>query len=1083
MRQFFTVLVLLLNQLCAYSAGPEIILTTGHTDQVTCLATSHDGKYLASGSLDKNVKIWDIATTKEFASLTGNDRTVSFLKFHPTKYLIGALFNSEQFKLFDVNGNIVFTLLEKTFSDQFYFSKNGAEILLFESNQFARWYNVSNGEMIRELEISLLHKLTYDPDKEIIYGVGLDGKMYHLNAQTGELIKAVTLFDTNIYPVTRLAFDKNHRYIAMAHPTDNQIYVYDVLESRQAYVLTGNTIRVRDMIFSKNGDVLFSVDFNGDLKSWDIKTGKLIKSGKAGSFSPAWLETSPREDVIMVADYKEVCYVDATTFSILKVFKSKAHRIVNFSYSPKMEIIATAADDITLKLWDLKQNKIVASLPGFFPCEFSPVENVLVTMHYSLKLAVYNPLTGEVTKYLDPEGELITNLTISIDGDFVAGAGWGGVIRVWNLESGKLVSKLKGHENGIYNLSFSPDGTTLASAGLDQTIRIWNVKKEKLLHTIKNHEVLASDVKFSPDGNWLASVGWDKKIFLYKTTDWTLNKTLQGHKNVILDVDFSPDSKYIATSAGNGAVGESDNSIMVWDVNDGRLICQLNNPSGQINRSIFDQRPGYLYSCSNDGMVKYWDYLRCEEVAAFMAFNATDYMITTPQMNYMCSKNALQGVGFKWNNELYSFDQFDLQYNRPDIVMKATAKSSENLINAYTYLYKKRLKKNDCQDDFSTSYDVPTVEIEKTTINYFTNTPTTSIKIKAYDKEFPLKKIIISVNGVPISEKTIEQDKTKLLSVQLSEEIHLLSGKNVIDVTAINSNGAESFADRVEITRQAKTTEETGKLYVYTIGISEYADSKFNLTYASKDALDLATKFKQANLGFTENITQSFTNQQFGINDFAALRQKLEQANPQDMVVLFFAGHGILDKEFNYFFCPYNMDFNNPSKAGLSFDELEKALKKCKAYRKLLIMDSCHSGEIDKDEIASVQESSMDNEGDIKFRSAGMEIILQNEFGLANTQHLMETVFADTRNETGATAITSAGGAEFAIESAEWKNGLFSYCLLNALTNPATDTDKNGEVSVGELRTKTYADVKEKSKGKQQPTTRSENVLLDFRVW
>jgi uncharacterized caspase-like protein len=122
--------------------------------------------------------------------------------------------------------------------------------------------------------------------------------------------------------------------------------------------------------------------------------------------------------------------------------------------------------------------------------------------------------------------------------------------------------------------------------------------------------------------------------------------------------------------------------------------------------------------------------------------------------------------------------------------------------------------------------------------------------------------------------------------------------------------------------------------------------------------------------------------------------------------------------------------------------------------------------------------------GEITFRSAGAGVITKsNNLGLKNTSELTKELFTDLRRGTGATVVSSAGGGEYAMESGEWKNGLFTYSLINGIQSKKADLDKDGKIMLSELQKYVQTQVVELSGGKQQPTSRIENIAMDFRVW
>ena len=95
---------------------------------------------------------------------------------------------------------------------------------------------------------------------------------------------------------------------------------------------------------------------------------------------------------------------------------------------------------------------------------------------------------------------------------------------------------------------------------------------------------------------------------------------------------------------------------------------------------------------------------------------------------------------------------------------------------------------------------------------------------------------------------------------------------------------------------------------------------------------------------------------------------------------------------------------------------------------------------------------------------------------------LLAQLFADLRRGSGAAVISSASGAEFALESARWQNGVFTYSVLQGLGSGAADLDQDGTIRVSELRDYVVGEVHRLTQGKQTPTSRRENLDFDFPV-
>ena len=95
------------------------------------------------------------------------------------------------------------------------------------------------------------------------------------------------------------------------------------------------------------------------------------------------------------------------------------------------------------------------------------------------------------------------------------------------------------------------------------------------------------------------------------------------------------------------------------------------------------------------------------------------------------------------------------------------------------------------------------------------------------------------------------------------------------------------------------------------------------------------------------------------------------------------------------------------------------------------------------------------------------------------TRHLLTHIAAIF----AAVVIASASGKEFAYESNEWRNGVFTYALLEGLKSKSADRNSDGQITVSELKDYVTQRVQFLTSGKQTPTSRRENLDFDFRVW
>ena len=155
------------------------------------------------------------------------------------------------------------------------------------------------------------------------------------------------------------------------------------------------------------------------------------------------------------------------------------------------------------------------------------------------------------------------------------------------------------------------------------------------------------------------------------------------------------------------------------------------------------------------------------------------------------------------------------------------------------------------------------------------------------------------------------------------------------------------------------------------------------------------------------------------------------------------------------------------------------------ARRKILLLDTCHAGEVDKAEIENLKISVPKSEGVVKgieIAARSDKVILDNN-GLAKIDEITTELFADLRLGSGAIIVSASGGLEYAYESPKWSGGVFTYAIRLGLEEMKADANRDGKITIAELREFVGKNVFELTEGRQKPNTRGESVEFDFRVY
>lgn len=454
--------------------------------------------------------------------------------------------------------------------------------------------------------------------------------------------------------------------------------------------------------------------------------------------------------------------------------------------------------------------------------------------------------------------------------------------------------------------------------------------------------------------------------------------------------------------------------------------------------------------------------------------DTTDYVFVLENGYYMGSKQGAQGLHYVINNDVLSFGQLDVKYNRPDIVLEAIGRADSSLIRSYKRAYDKRIEKLGIDTtSFRSGYSIPESDwVDREKIKDEQPDGTLPLQLKGSDKTYMLDRYQVWVNGSPLYgkggisiRKKVKKEMTATVNINLSD------GENRIEASVMNVNGTESYRSPLIV---HYTPEKPSGALLYFIGLAtdRFSDPQYNLRYSVKDIRDLAFMLK-ARYG-NRMVIDTLFNEEVTKDHIKALKQKLTKTNINDKVLISFSGHGLFSSTYDYFLSSYDIQFDKPEQNGIPYELLEDLLDGIPARKKLMMLDACHSGEVDKSELRQLDsiKNTLGLKGikPVKYKNAPGEMKLRNGF------ELMQDLFVNVDKNTGATIISAAGGTQFALEKGSLENGVFTYSILECM-------QQREHATVSELKKYVNRRVPELTGGLQQPTAREENIDNDWMLW
>lgn len=987
-------------------SGQKIHTLTGHTATINHVAYSDDGRYCLTACDDKAVRVYDPQTGKLIHTLDDHREAVKYAVFSPDGKLVVTASWDRTALLYDLsNGQIIHVLAGHQGNlNTAHFSSDGSKVITASWDYTAKLFDVKKGTLLQSFEGhgKTVQDALITPDGKTVVSTCMDGSTRLFDAQNGKL---------------KLTFTHSG---------------------------VGACIRL-----SANGNYVLSGDKNGECMLIDVPGVQLTKRWQAHRAAIKSIAPHPTQSLFFTSsnDYT-LRSCDSLGNSVLTI-EGQTQPIADFVFSPDGKWMAAIYQDSILRVIAVESGKEQSRfVPGgiIHSLAFHPSMNVLASGGKAGNLAVYDIRNGETLLQVALSKAAIRKVQWNGNGEQLLLTGDEGLAQVISYQTGKVIHNLQGHRGAILDADISDKGQYAITAGYDSTVRVYDLQTGnivftydgfrrkisharfssealyfiycegstlylhetltgKLLHVLNEHSWFIHDVKFSPDSRFILSAGADYQAILYDVQSGKSKYKVDGNKAPVYSVSFNLLGTYFALAGG-------DQLVRVFETHSGKEKYALQGHFAPLRKVAFTPDGQRLLSIGRGHQAVLWDFSTGKQMYSRLQLKGDDWLLYDSDFRYDGSAGARNTLYFVCGLETIALKQT----NDALFVPGLAEKQFHHQEISYPRLF-----------DLELCGTLPVITPQSGGVNPFL--------FQITPRAAEIEEVEIYVNDRLT--KTIPKSSLKTVNGQLmldldgSEITPLFSSvnPNKVEVVAITNKGGKDIKTRgaIELPDQANAnTTVVPNLYAVMIGVNTYQDPALKLTYPVKDALALGKAIELSAgefLGPEHVFMYAINSEVRPGNGYATperdnIRRALEEigqlAKPEDVVLIFFAGHGMMNGLVDQKFTLLTAEATKDKIVGISTTDLQSWLSpvgphKMKANKMILIFDACNSGQASK------------------------ELFTMMAYNEDRTNRIRQ--IEDLKEKSGLLIMAASAPNQNAYELPQFEQGLLTYCLLKTLKN------------------------------------------------
>ena len=1005
--------------------GKELIIFQGHTRELRTAVFSTDNKFILTASYDKTARIWDAVTGKELFSLQGHTDYVNSAIFSSDNKLVLTTSWDSSARIWDASTGKENIILQghNNIVNSAVFSSDNKLVLTSSRDSTARIWEVSTGKELFRLEghMDEVYYAVFSSDNKFVLTTSRDNIARIWDSKTGKEQIGVKSLDQ----VVNSAVINNCNKFVLTTSPDNTLHLWDAVTGQALFEGVDSTFFLS----------IFNLEQNFEFKT---KTYKEIinLNGYTNEVKLAVL-SSDQKFILSVSDDYSANICDFSNGKVNFTFQGHTGYINSAIFSLDNKLVLTSSLDSTARIWEAATGKELFTLQGNEDWVNSAVlssDNRFLLTSSDRTVRICDTETGKEIYKLQGHTSTVNSAAFSSDNKFVLTASLDYTARIWDAVNGMELTKFKGHRNNVTSAIFSSDDKFVLTASWDNTARIWDVVTGKELVKLKGHTHIVNSAVFSSDDKYVLTASWDNTARIWDAVTGKELVKLIGHTHVVNSAVFSSDDKFVLTASADGIA-------RIWETANGNELFSFKGHSTEVYSAFFSFDNKYVLTTGSDHKTILWDATSGRALYTRLQLKNNDWLVYDEHYRYDGSQGARDYLYFVCGLEVVDLAQVKDALYVPNLVQR--------IMNGENLDHLPKLK------DLEICGLTPEVEPNdnKKDGGYFYN-------IKA--RKGGVGKVEIYINGMlrqTVESKNLTQ-KDGVYELKIDEKLiqqyQIADKETELKVIARTADNKISSRGAVARTIAKETVYRKPSLHAIMVGIDDYKGEGLDLNYAAKDAIDLQTALKistqklfnvdDTNRVHFYNLTLDRSGNINGLtpdrNNILKTLEKIEkESKPEDVFLLFFAGHGEINPEKQLILLTAEASKEQaPNYSGIMMKELLEKLAKIPAGKRILLLDACHSG-------AAINELNIKDIAGVR----------DGEDAEKQSQRLKE--LENLASKSGLSIITASSTDQKALELPQYEHGLMTYALLTTMLNDPEVLDKDNNLQLEDWLRQTEKNV------------------------